>query len=454
MLPRSIRARTTVVAVVAVGAALGIGAIGLTGLLHNRLLDSVDHAARARANDVAALVAEGAAPARFDLPGERDNVVQVVDEHGVVVSSTNSDLTGAITKPSGADTAVFNVTLHRRDHSVHLRAAAVTVHTARGQFVVYATQSREEADETSLAVTLALLAGIPILVTLVGALTWRATRRALIPVHEITAEVALITDDALNRRVPVPDSGDEITELAVSMNSMLERVDTSMQRQRRFTADASHELRSPLSSLRAQLDVAVLESGEVSVADAAPGLFAELDRLDRLVVDLLALARIDSEAGPTEPIDIIDVVREVCTRRQATTSITTQMPDHAMIVLGAREQLARAIRNVLDNADRHAFENISVAVHSEAGHVIVDISDDGEGIDPRDRERIFERFTRLDEARATDDGGAGLGLAITRQIINSHHGTVTATHRRDGLPGALIMISIPLAADLVTKRQA
>ena len=308
---RSVRARTTAVAVGAVAIALAFAAFGLIGLLRNRLVASIDQTAVNRASDVAALVSSGTLPDHFDVPGEGDSAVAVVDSNGSPLLGGDADLNGlpAVTADDDHPT-VFDFTWLDHGRRSHMRVAALVVRTPTGDFTVYAAQTRDDADQTVAAIMLALLLGIPLMLTLVGILTWRSAGRALAPVSKITSQVALITDRELDRRVPVPASGDEITSLATTMNSMLGRVERAMSLQRQFTADASHELRSPLTSLRTQLDVAVLDPEPVTVTDAAPNLFAELDRLDRLVTDLIALARIDGRAHDFRPVDLIQLVRD------------------------------------------------------------------------------------------------------------------------------------------------
>ena len=439
------RARTTAVAVAVVGATLIVGVIGLLGLLRNRLIAGIDQTATARATDVAALVEGGALPRRFELPGEDRSVVQVLDEQGHVIAGTDEGLTNLPPITSdGENPIVFTMTSTEHHQRTSMRVAGLAVSTQSGRYLVYAAQPREAADRTVRAVAVALLAGLPAVLGLVGLITWRSIRRALTPVHRITNEVSMISERALNRRVPVPDSRDEIAELATSMNLMLQRVEDAVQRQNRFTADASHELRSPLTSLRMQVEVAAMDPDLVAFVATSVGLLADLDRLDQLVIDLLALARVDAKAAASARVDLSDIAIAELARRPSGIPVALGLPAHRVIVHGVTEQLSRAIRNVLDNAQRHARSQITMRLHAVNGIATIEITDDGRGIAAEDRERVFERFTRLDAARRSDDGGAGLGLAITRSIIESHGGTIIATDPHDvGGDGARFVISIP-----------
>ena len=432
-------------AVTVVGLALIVGVVGLLTLLRDRLLAGIDETASARAVDVAALVEAGALPRRFELPGEDRSVVQVVDEKGHLVASTDEGLANlpAVTSDSENPT-LFSMTSTEHGVRTRLRVASIVVTTASGRFQVYSAQPRDAADRTIRAVAIALFGGLPVLLGLVGLVTWRSIGRAFAPVHRITNEVSMISEQALSRRVPVPRSQDEIAELATSMNLMLQRVEDAAGRQNRFTADASHELRSPLTSLRTQVEVAAMDPGLSGFSVTHEGLLADLDRLDHLVVDLLALARIDAKSASATPVDLSEIARVEVARRPSGIPVTIQLCAAPLVVQGVIEQLSRAIRNVLDNAQRHARGHIALRLSVVGGMAELEVTDDGQGIEIGDRERVFERFTRLDAARTSDDGGTGLGLAITRSIIEAHGGTIVATdpHPKAG-EGARFVISIP-----------
>jgi signal transduction histidine kinase len=446
------------VSVVVVGATLVIGAVGLVVLLHTRLMDSIDRTVVTRANDVAALVRNGTVPTDLNL-GDDETVVQVVDDSGRIVASTRTVLE-ELPDVAQSDEAIVvdGVAVEVDDEDeeddegeddepeidrTDVRVAAIAVEAPSGRYVVVAAEQREDAEETVAAVTKALLIAVPSLAALVALLTWTAAGRALRPVHRITENVSLITDKRLGTRVPVPNTDDEITHLATTMNAMLDRLQASSDRQRRFTADASHELRTPLTSLRAQVEVAALDPDAPSLNDVAPDLLAEITRLEQLITDLLALARVDSAVVPTDVVDVGALIAEDLNRPPRGGPIDLRLPAAPVLVDGSADQLRRAVRNLVDNAQRHTATDVAVTITDDGHHAVVEVRDDGPGIPAEERERVFERFTRLDAARATGDGGSGLGLAITRAIVEAHHGTIRLEPNHDAGHGTIALITLP-----------
>ncbi|KQX71555.1 HAMP domain-containing sensor histidine kinase [Streptomyces sp. Root1310] len=327
------------------------------------------------------------------------------------------------------------------------RFAAVDVRDPeKGLLTVYAGASlaaERSAVRTALTV---LLIGFPLLLAVVAGVTWLVTRRALRPVEGIRREMAAITAAAdLTRRVPEPDTHDEVARLARTTNETLAALESSVERQRRFVADASHELRSPIASLRTQLEVGVAHPGLLDV----PGAVEDTVRLQRLAADLLLLARLDAGEGPVSGarVDPAALAREEAAGRpDVTVSVEPGEPAPGAVageVAGSRGQLGRVLANLLDNAQRHARSAVTVTVRRAGGQVVVEVADDGDGVPEADRERIFERFVRLDEARGRDDGGAGLGLAIARDVAVRHGGTLTVGETPTG--GALFELRLPIA---------
>jgi signal transduction histidine kinase len=245
----------------------------------------------------------------------------------------------------------------------------------------------------------------------------------------------------LDRRVPAPPTDDEVGRLAQTMNRMLDRLQASSVRQREFVSDASHELRSPVAAIRTELEVALREPASTDWASVASNALAENERLERLVDDLLTLARLDEGRVPAaEDVDLDDVAREEAARLRDPRLTVDVGPAP---VRGNREQLARVIRNLLENASRFAAQRIALSVAPVEGFAVVTVADDGPGIPAADRERVFERFTRLDEGRARSGGGVGLGLALVRAIAEAHGGAATVV--ADGA-GARLEIRLPRAA--------
>ena len=317
-----------------------------------------------------------------------------------------------------------------------------SVDTGNGRYVIVAGESLERVDATVRTVRLALGTGLPVFVILVAGLAIVGTRRALRPVEAIRAEVAEITESELHRRVPVPNGRDEIAHLASTMNAMLDRLETASDRQSRFVADASHELRSPLTSLRALLEIGLARPNRLDWPNRAEGALAEVDRLERLVRDLLTLSGATStDPSRWEQCDVGELVAGEVARSSVGSLVPiTFATDGALWVRGDPEQLGRALGNLLTNAVRHAVTAVEVRARTADADVVIEVSDDGAGVALADRDRVFQRFVRLDEARATDDGGSGLGLSIVRSIALAHGGSVIIV---GGPPGAVLQLTLP-----------
>ncbi|SUA81189.1 Probable sensor histidine kinase TcrY [Nocardia otitidiscaviarum] len=325
------------------------------------------------------------------------------------------------------------------------RAQSATVAMrGEGDVTVTADASTQSIREAATATTRLLLVAAPLLLLLVAASTWFATGRALRPVEAIRGEFARLTAQNLGRRVPVPRTGDEIARLAATLNDTLSRLEQATRRERQFVADASHELRSPLANVRTPLEVAARYPDRADWPDVAAGALEDLDRLEALITDLLTLARLDTGPEiPLTPMDLGELVREVTERRPPGPTALTVEVDDDTVVAGHRTHLARLLTNLLDNADAHAASSATLRLHAADGHAVLDVRDDGPGIPPAERERVFERFARLDTARTRAAGGTGLGLALARDIATLHGGTLTVA---DSERGAHIRLRLPLSA--------
>jgi signal transduction histidine kinase len=310
---------------------------------------------------------------------------------------------------------------------------------------VLVAASLEDASTAQQVFVPLLGLGLPGVLGVVGLVTWFLTGRSLRPVDEMRKEADRISALALDRRLPVPETRDELERLGVTLNAMLERLEGSAIRQRRFVGNASHELKSPLTTLRTIVDVAERDPSVIDVADLVSDLGGEIDRIELLVGDLLALARYDEGAtGTPAPVDVTEVaeaaVAETANPRNVAVDIGDMVP---VVVLADRSALTQAVRNVIENAVRHAATTVWLGVDRTDGFGRVRISDDGSGVAVADAERVFERFVRLDESRARDTGGTGLGLAVARAIARTFEGDV-----RLGAPlheGATFEILVPLA---------
>jgi signal transduction histidine kinase len=225
-----------------------------------------------------------------------------------------------------------------------------------------------------------------------------------------------------------PPTGDEIAALATTMNGMLDRLEASDRAQRRFVADASHELRSPIATLTTTVEVAAADPSGQTWPEMAPVLRSQSRRMGRLVEDLLTLARIDDTGLRlrTADTDLDEVVREEITRMRPALRHELRVQVEPARIRGDAGRLQQVLRNLLSNAERHAESWIAVRLRTEGQEAVLTVDNDGAAIAPEDRERVFERFVRLDDSRARDTGGSGLGLAISRELVAAHGGTIRA----------------------------
>jgi signal transduction histidine kinase len=286
------------------------------------------------------------------------------------------------------------------------------------------------------------------LLAVVAVTTWFVVGRALAPVEAIRAEVDAISASALHRRVPDPPADDEIGRLSTTMNRMLDRLERAQARQRRLVSDASHELRSPVAAIRQHAEVALAHPDRATTTELATTVLAEDLRLQRLAEDLLLLTRADEHtlALRRRPVDLDDLVFDEARRLRGVSGLRV---DTARVSAGRVEGdaagLRRVLRNLGDNATRHANRRVAFSLAERDGVVLLEVDDDGPGVPEADRERVFERFVRLDDARARDDGGSGLGLAIVAELVAAHGGTVTLASSPIG--GTRVEVSLPRLTD-------
>lgn len=442
-----LRIRVAAVACATVGVALTIGAVLLVAMLRGRLDNAATTAASLRARDIAALAEAGALPRQLALPGEETAFVQVVDQAGAVIASTEN-VTGepaiSTARPVGTNALKLTIPIPPLDQR-SMRVIVIDAHTDAGTFTVYAGENLDNANDTTTAIVTVLAIGLPMLLLLVAAVTWWAVGRTLRPVREITSTMADITTSDLHRRVAVPSARDEIGQLATTVNATLARLDVSVEQQRRFVADASHELRGPLAALRADLEISITHPERTTWQTVARDTLGDVERLQHLTDDLLVLARIDSELQrPHAPIDLALIVADAlhAVRRQ-NIQVTTHGTDTPAIIDGDEFQLRRMVRNLIENAEEHATSHVNLTLQTTPGIVRLTVADDGPGIPPADRRHIFERFVRLDSARTRNFGGTGLGLAIVHDVVVSHHGSITIT---DTDPrGSTFTVDLPIA---------
>ena len=445
----SVRARATLLAGLVVGVALTVAAVVLLLTLRHSLVRSGDDAAVARARDLLTLAGDRVLPRTVTAPGE-DDVVQVLDSRGRVVSaSVNVRGRGPIAtfRPDGADPAVR--TLHDVADGTEresYRVWAVQAEAEQGRLVVYVGTSLEQVSEATARLRTTMSFSLPAMLLLVVVTTWLLLGRALRPVEAIRSQVAEISGTALERRVPVPRSDDEVSRLAHTMNAMLDRLESASHRQREFVADASHELQSPLASFRTQLEVSLAHPASTDWPATAAELLRDSDRMERIVADLLYLARTDA-VPPLPPkglVDLDDIVLDETNRARSHSRVRIDTAGvSAAPVRGSGEELRRMTRNLLDNAVRHARQVVRVELQATTEHVVLTVEDDGPGVPAEQADKIFERFVRLEDARGHEHGGTGLGLAIVHAIVVRHHGGVAL---EPAGAGARLVVRLPMPA--------
>jgi signal transduction histidine kinase len=500
----SLRSRLLLIGSGGLAVGFALGGVVLVAVLGYALQRGVDTDALSTARGVAALVDAGALPQPVPVSGGQ--IVQVVDAQGRVRSaSIGADrLIPLLPQAELAEARNGRRTTldgSRVGVTGPLRVVAERAGPAADPQTVIVARPISTVRESVVVVRTVLLIAYPLLIAVLALLARRVVGVALRPVEQLRAGAAAITagtlDEAATRRsaaegwpgsgaeagaagnakeagpgsgakeagpgsgakeagprgarpapglagdrLPVPDSQDEIHRLAVTLNDMLDRLAAARARQRAFVADAAHELRSPLANMRTELEVAQRIGDPPNVDD----LLLDLDRLTRLVDDLLLLARSDEGRVPacTELIDVGALLRETAEHFAAARVPVTVVGDAAGWASGDPMALRHVLTNLVDNAVRHASSRVTL-IGTPGGFAVVD---DGPGIAPTDRERVFERFTRLDDARARDAGGAGLGLAIVRELVRRHGGTVTLA---DAKPGLRVQVRLLPSPDMSSE---
>lgn len=449
----SVRARTTLLACAVVAVTLVAASIGLIATLEHSLSANRDDLSRAQLTDLAARAADGSLPAVVTDIGD-NSVAQVFLETGeVVTASTGLDGEGPALSAMPESSTPRLLTL--RDvpddfETEDYRVWVVRVESPSGPAAVLFGASLESVEQAVSTLRRALIVGIPLLVALLALSMRVMVGRALKPVEDIRAEVATINDKALNRRVPVSRAGDEIGRLADTMNGMLDRLEVASRRQQQFVADASHELQSPLAALRTQLEVALAHPDGVEWSALAADLLTDSDRMEHLVADLLFLAREDAaqQKPSSDPVDLDVVVLEEAARLRARTNVTVDTSAvSGAATRGNREELTRLVRNVVENAVSHARSRVAIGLTEAAAGVRMVVSDDGPGVPENYRDRIFDRFTRVEgsRVRGTNSTGTGLGLSIAQAIAQRHGGSICVDGEQTPGKGAKFVVLLPRA---------
>ncbi|MBI4883593.1 MAG: HAMP domain-containing protein [Actinobacteria bacterium] len=438
---RGIRLRITALATLAVAVVMLSAGLVLSNVQERLLTGNLDEILDSHSANLAEAVLAGRFPRVLEQQGSSDAIAQVVYADSVVVAST-ANLVGqrAFAPPDGE--------LQRRTLLLPIDESRYRLLSRRvGDVVIHTGTPIDDVEEASAALRTGLAYGIPTVTLLLGILIWWLVGRTLRPVEAIRLQVAEMSGSNLDRRVPVPPTGDEIARLANTMNDMLARVQKSVERQQRFVADASHELRSPLTRVRTELEVDLDHPDTADTDATARSVLEEVDHLQRLVDDLLHLAGADGTETVLDQVVALGplIGREVANHpndrvRIDSSGLAVSSLAEANVV-GDAVQLRRLVRNLLDNAVRHARSVVGLGCVTDSGFVRLTVDDDGAGIAEADRFRVFERFTRLDEARTTGVGGTGLGLAIAHDIVVRHGGSISV--ETSPLGGARFVVTLP-----------
>lgn len=381
-------------------------------------------------------------PVRGGLEAPGDVVLQLLDDKRRVIAGTDKARHGppmAGFRPAKTNIYTTKVLCPPRGLHRCMWVIAFRVYQPNGDWVVYAA-TPDIPWYVTPGLLLFLVCVSLLVVLLVSLRAWGTVDQTLAPVDAIRAELAEITASESGRRVTVPENRDEIRRLAEAANATLDRLDSALERQRSFTSDASHDLRSPIAAARAQIEEALLFPDQVDWPKTGRAVLQSLERLQAIVTDLLQLARLDAAAWQeTETIDLGALVTIEVARSDRTKRIATHLQD-GVTVRGDRLRLVRLLTNLLDNAERHAESRVDITVRREDGVAVLEVLDDGAGIAERDRDVVFQRFARLEASKARDAAGTGLGLPIAREIARLHGGTLTI---EDSDKGARFVLRIP-----------
>ncbi|WP_239513637.1 cell wall metabolism sensor histidine kinase WalK [Streptosporangium sp. 'caverna'] len=493
---KSLRFRLTAVASAVLAVALVVSAYVMLGVLGRSLIDTIDESIYQRARETVSLADAGRLPDGMTSPD--GTLLQVLDATGRIThATTGTDRLVPLLDAEERRTAIGRGEARFLDgapygipHVLRVRVLSAD----RGQAVIAARPFSEVQTSISTAGHV-LIVGTPLLLILLAAASWVIIGGTLRPIAALRRGADEITGTARSRRLPVPEAHDEVHSLATTLNAMLARLEKADTRQRALVSDAAHELRSPLASIRLQLEVALGYPEGQDWRETAEGVLEDTMRLYRLAEDLLALARLDERDGAParrEPVELDQLVPQTAERYGEAVTVkiagapagrpedagrtpgTIESPAEverthevielpgeagraheaiepaedsgraagAIVVTGDALDLGRVLVNLVDNALRHTTAPVVVELRTEGADAILTVTDDGPGIPEPDRERVFDRFTRLDSARSRDEGGAGLGLAIVRETVHAHGGAV---HLEDASPGLRAVVRLPLS---------
>jgi signal transduction histidine kinase len=418
--------------------------IGLA--IRAEMIDNVDEVGEMRAQQVADLAQRGILPREIDRADDLEAAVQVVQRGMVLSSTSNASDPGFFDLPAqqpGVDKVYGFGRLPIEDNGP-FRVTALGARTPHGDVTVLVAVDVGDVDEVLATIASKGVIGVSVLVAIFAFVLWLVVGRTMTSVEAIRRRAEMITGQRLNQRVPEPPTRDEIYRLARTLNDMLARLEASAKQQERFVADAAHELRTPLATLRTRLETALLRGDDEGGPQLLEELWGETVRLGSLVDHLLLLAR--SDAGTlrahARPVDLDDVLQDVLSSTQAGGVALRTQDVEPVQVSGDAALLEQVLRNLVENAVRHADTTVDVSLSSDGGTAVLTVDDDGPGIPESERAEVFQRFVRLDHARARKQGGVGLGLAIVAEIVRVHSGSVDVSESPAG--GARLTVRLPI----------
>ena len=462
----SVRARLTVFYVVVLAVVLlvvgGLIYVLLARVLYTRIDESLLAVMQITATSLDNDLAEGqdvadAARSTAAELASRQQMLAIYDANGQLLAESGRDDDVEIHLPSAetissAETQLTTIAEPRDDDDRHrLAMRRVTLPRHNATYIVVAGSSLEPTDEELEALRDTLGYVVPIALLLAGLGGWFLAHRSLAPVVAMADRARRLGVEDLSGRLPVANPRDELGQLAETFNELLARLELSMKQQRQFMADASHELRTPITTARTAANVALQQRhrGEDEYRHALAVVEQQATRLSRIVHDMFILARADAGNYPVRrhPMYLDEVIDEVVAGARVLASAKDVRiafsGSRSAVFVGDEALIQRMIMNLLDNAARHSPPGAVVSVELQvavAGYVIV-VADQGPGIPPESQPHIFERFYRVDASRGSTDGGAGLGLALVRWVADLHGGKVTLTS--SSITGSTFTVELP-----------
>lgn len=436
----SIRIRLALVGTAVLFVCLAVGGVAFDRVLERQLSNNLDLRLTSQAADRASAIQAGLDPAVQLQTAQTETAVAVFDADGAVVASRGFADPSAVADVAPGDVVTREITyIEERENEIELTDLRVVAAQSGSMTVVVASEFNDVSDPLEAARRLLFIA-IPLVAFAGGFVLWMMVGRSLKPVEQIRRDAQAIADVGAAGRVHQPEHSDELGRLASTMNDMLERLDQSAITLRRFVSDSSHEIRSPITNIRARIETSKPEDWEAVRTDVV----GEVERVEAIIDDLTYLARSDEGRVESrfERVDLDEVMFDEAQRLQQRGKVRVDASGiEPVVAVADRSQIRRAVRNLVDNAERHAEGRIRLSVASGiSGDVVIEVADDGPGVALANRARVFERFARLDESRERSSGGTGLGLAIVRDIVERHDGQIEIADAAMG--GALIRITL------------